>query len=601
MSNTPQWNVAVRATTLVVAPLLVLLAACGEVVDGADAGATQDGGFGTSEMDGGTIDQAQADAGTRGNAVDPGVDSGTEGSSSNQGGSGSTPPPATGEQICRNGGTCLEVTPDGVDKVDLLFMVDDSGSMREEQEALRVQFPALVRALTTGDLDGDGDAEAAAASSVHLGVVSSDLGLVGVEGIESCMGLGDDGVMQNLPSPEVSGCQSEYPRFLSYAASTDDPATVANDFACIATLGTTGCGFEQQLESALKAVWPSDDTRVTFLPDPMGFGALGQGGPGGMNAGFLRSDSIEGPSVIGIVIVTDEEDCSSKDTRHVRPPAFLDPNNPDDATLLQQGLNVRCAFNEQNLYTKERYINAFKALRPGKEPLVVFAAIAGVPPDAIANIPEDFATNDVARSAFYQQIYTHPQMQPTVDTKGTPSPDDDSMLPSCDTASGRAYPPRRIVEVAEGFGDNGIVRSICQEDFRPAIDAIAGRIATRLGAGCLPRPIVRDDDGLAGGCDVLWALPTPGAALAGTPTECSELPFLSPAGEDATSAQGGAVCQVDQLAVTSSAAPGGAGWYYDDFSAAAAEACGEAAPATVGFTAAARPPAGVRTFLDCGP
>ena len=186
-----------------------------------------------------------------------------------------------------------------------------------------------------------------------------------------------------------------------------------------------------------------------------------------------------------------------------------------------------------------------------------------------------------------------------VDTRETPDPADDGLVPSCDTAIGRAYPPRRIVEVAQGFEANGIVRSICQEDFRPAIDAIAERVSARLGGGCLPRSLDRNDDGLVG-CDLLWALPPAGAAPVGTPTACAELPFLSPAGEDATTARGGVVCEVEQLAVSGSAAPSGAGWYYDDFSPDAAEVCADTSPSTIGFTAAAEPPPGVRIFLDCG-
>jgi hypothetical protein len=48
------------------------------------------------------------------------------------------------------------------------------------------------------------------------------------------------------------------------------------------------------------------------------------------------------------------------------------------------------------------------------------------------------------------------------------------------TASSTAYPPRRIVEVARGFGKNGFVQSICQDDFAPAMDLLITRIAQAL-------------------------------------------------------------------------------------------------------------------------
>ena len=37
-----------------------------------------------------------------------------------------------------------------VDKIDLLFMVDNSNSMAEEQASLREQFPRLMQILTSG-------------------------------------------------------------------------------------------------------------------------------------------------------------------------------------------------------------------------------------------------------------------------------------------------------------------------------------------------------------------------------------------------------------------------------------------------------------------
>ena len=57
---------------------------------------------------------------------------------------------------CLVSGVVAEIAVTNIDKIDLLFMVDNSGSMREEQAALQTQFPNLIRVLTTGDRDGDG-------------------------------------------------------------------------------------------------------------------------------------------------------------------------------------------------------------------------------------------------------------------------------------------------------------------------------------------------------------------------------------------------------------------------------------------------------------
>jgi len=367
--------------------------------------------------------------------------------------------------------------PVKTDKLDLLFMVDNSGSMAQEQAALREQFPKLISILASGD-PGAGRQKFPPINDLHLGVVSSDLGLVGINDIDKCAGLGDDGVMQN--EPRMQGCMASYPRFLTYNAGLNTPAEVANDFACIAMLGTDGCGFEQPLETTLKALWPGNDDRIKFLGDANNFGLQGHGDA--ENQGFLRNDVDRGLSLIAVVVVTDEDDCSSQNTGHFTPNAYLDPTNPEDARLLTQGLNVRCHANPQNLFAIERYVAALRALRPGRENMVLFTAIVGVPPETVdANAVAEAGSGDASeRAKFYEDILAHPMMQPVIETKGSPDPQDDTMRASCNTSTGLAYPPRRIVEVARGFGANGMVQSICREDFGPAVDTIIRVIGQRL-------------------------------------------------------------------------------------------------------------------------
>lgn len=369
-------------------------------------------------------------------------------------------------------------------KIDLLFVVDNSGSMRQEQLALRDQFPMLITRLLANTAIGGGTDVVAGAQDIHLGVVSTDLGIPGIYGIPGCDGVGDNGELNNVAADGAVGCSAAVyaPRFLSYVAGTDDVAQLATDLGCISTLGTDGCGFEQQLESALKSVWPGDDARITFLADPSGFGATGQSGAAFPNTTFVRHDAAD-PSVVAVVLVTDEEDCSSGNSAHFRP---VDATVPVDSPLRQQGLNTRCYYEGQraepnNLYDVSRYVSGLRALRGGAEHLVVFGAIVGVPPelvtrDQLASV--DF-TDASERAGFYDRLLSDPSMQATVDPRGTPEADDDTMLPSCRTDSGSAlaYPPRRIVEVARGFGENGFVQSICADDWSPAMELLATRIA----------------------------------------------------------------------------------------------------------------------------
>jgi hypothetical protein len=232
-----------------------------------------------------------------------------------------------------------------------------------------------------------------------------------------------------------------------------------------------------------------------------------------------------------------------------------------------------------------------------------------VPPDLVD--PDSLAmfdfTVEADRNAFYDRILNDPRMQEMVDPNRTPE-QGGNLIPSCNTATGRAYPPRRIVETVRRFGENGVVQSICQDDFTAAMDAIIAVIAKQLGAVCLPRSLVRDSDGLVG-CNVVWELPPAGAAPSGTPTDCAQAAFLQPPESDrqATTDRGGNVCTVVQLAVVGDGAnknfqPTGGfndGWYYDDFSTEVQQECTGATKQRVAFTPNAKPPTGVTVKLEC--
>jgi hypothetical protein len=490
---------------------------------------------------------------------------------------------------------------DSVDKVDLLFLVDNSGSMAEEQASLADQLPRLVRILVTGDRDGDGVADFSPVRDLHVGVVSSDMGVAGFA-VPTCgrnAMFGDDGVLLHRGSPSVAGCSSTYPRFLRYqpGISPLSPEEFGRAFACVATLGTSGCGFEQQLEAVLKAVTPSADTSITFMGR-----TLGHGDDPATNGGFVRPDS-----VLAIVLVTDEEDCSIRSD---------DPGAKGifdlRSTVYTGDLNLRCHLYKEPQWPVQRYIDGLKKLRPRRESLVVFGAITGVPVDAVDTTPVDPAAPGPGprRGACVRDdgtfdhacILADDRMVERVDTSATGA--GARLVPSCDVPGrGVAFPPRRIVEAARGFGQNGVVQSICQADFGPALDAIIAKVIDALGNVCLPRALNRAADDRVD-CDVVEILPRPGE-VPGAPARCADVPGADPT-PLRVDAHGRPVCKVAQLPVdavvrASGAPPPGAGWYYDDYSAATDAACrGAGATAQrVAFTAEATPPPGVTVALEC--
>jgi hypothetical protein len=523
---------------------------------------------------------------------------------------------------CLVSGVSRQVAVTNIDKVDLLFMVDNSNSMADKQISLKNQFPKLINVLTTGERMPGDPTPFPPVKDLHVGVVSSDMGLAGVVNNYGCdANGGDDGRLQHMPKGDIgAACQASYPSFLSYTTGIDKNQ-FATDFQCIATLGTGGCGFEQQLEAPLKALWPqvySDAKGNVVSPNPITFlattpqGQLGHGdqpASQGGSAGFLRNDPNTGLSLIAIVVVTDEEDCSVRTTEHLHPP----DQYPDSSPYKKQDINLRCYYNPDKVYDiQHRYLAGFRLLRPGNENLVIFGAITGVPVelvDANARAALDFS-NATERDAYYDGILADQRMQEQLDPSTMPGSGRGNLLPSCtgtDEAghSLQAQPPRRIVTLAKEFGENGVVQSICQSDFGPAMDAIIDVIAKQLSTVCLPRPLVRKSDHSVG-CNVVWELPKAGTAPNTTPTECSQALYLSPVdpGRAPVNDRGGNNCKVAQLPVaddvyTAKREPDGAGWYYDNYSADLPKQCPVSQPQRVAFTAAAKPPTGVVVKLEC--
>jgi hypothetical protein len=351
---------------------------------------------------------------------------------------------------------CVEPPPPS-GRVDLLFMMDNSGSLGEEQVSLTMQLPRFVDVLGSGDLDPrDGTvvgADFPPVTSLHVGVITSDMGTGGFR-IPTCdePNLGDDGILQRSGNTGI-GCMAAYPTaFLSYDPGTpgSDAASFARDVECIALVGTGGCGFEQPLEAILKAVTPS-----TQPPAGAFDGVFGMGLPGNAdtaNAGFLRDDSL-----LVIVALSDEEDCSARDS---------DLFNAGSA-VYGGDLGLRCFLHASSaLHRVTRYVDGLLAQRRFPDRLV-FAPIVGIPPDLA---PPPGAPTD------YDAILADDRMQEIVD------PDMPTrLLPSCNVPGrGIAFPPRRFVELARELnarGATGLVQSACASDYTSAFDAVIDAIA----------------------------------------------------------------------------------------------------------------------------
>lgn len=484
-----------------------------------------------------------------------------------------------------------------VNKVDLLFMVDNSHSMAQEQAKLREQLPRLIKVLTTGDKnpdDGIDTEDFVPVRDLHLAVVTSDMGSPGIPPEQNfpsgdCYGTGNDGLFMHSSAFAIDAgltCYDAYPLFLEHQIDFSDDSDellqkaqeTADDFACITAVGVDGCGFEMPLESVLKSLWPSLDENLTSEHQALNiqFLAGSQGRGDRDHIEFLRgtdyhptqSDPL---SILAILVVTDEDDCSAGANGNLD---FLSL----DYTGNRRDANLRCYFdglnNWGNRYPVDRYINGFKTLRPGTafKDLVLFSAIAGIPQDLVEDINGDGEITAVERDNFYSSIFNHPKMQETENAEGL------NLLNSCvqdDDSDGEmetdAYPPIRLTQVAQGFGENGSIHSICNSSFSPAIDNLIDNISNKLLGLCLAQEFDRDADGEIA-CELTFKMPSG--------ETCDDYAYLtSPPSDRPQTENGRDLCLVRQVSVVDPDAdsPQDAlakdsksgdvltGWYYDDF------------------------------------
>jgi hypothetical protein len=224
--------------------------------------------------------QAEPTTGASGSSGEQGVDASTGGTSTGEASTGegaATTGPA--EKFDLGGAPQQDDAPAPEDeacvKVDLLFVIDNSGSMKQEQDNLVASFPGFVQEIQQ---------ELADAESLHIGVVTTD----DYEFNEApCAGVLGGLVTQTGGLDSSAAACGPYASGLRYMTEQDD---LAQRFACAAHVGTDGSGDEMPLDAALHALGP------------------GLAAPGACNEGFVRADAL-----LVLVLITDEEDQSIGD------------------------------------------------------------------------------------------------------------------------------------------------------------------------------------------------------------------------------------------------------------------------------------------------
>jgi hypothetical protein len=160
---------------------------------------------------------------------------------------------------------------EGCTKVDFLFVIDNSGSMADEQDNLTNSFPGFISGIQSSLEQVD---------EYQVGVVTTDAygPNTAVPGCNVLGGL----VTRTGGSDSSSSVCGPYAAGNNYMTEADDLNVT---FACAADTGTAGNGIERPMDAMTNVL-----NKV-------------HGGPGQCNEGFLRDDAL-----LVLVIITDEYD-----------------------------------------------------------------------------------------------------------------------------------------------------------------------------------------------------------------------------------------------------------------------------------------------------
>ncbi|HKW84110.1 MAG TPA: hypothetical protein VJN68_10190, partial [Burkholderiaceae bacterium] len=275
------------------------------------------------------------------------------------------------------------------------------------------------------------------------------------------------GRFQSVPRGSCTTPQLPNGQFFLSASSNQGvknyPGDISDAFACIAALGDQGCGFEGQLKSVRWALDPQNTP-----PE---------------NAGFLRAEAY-----LAVILVTNEDDCSVPDDSNLADPTQTRMTDP-----LGPLWSWRC-----NEFGHLCNINGALQSPPRGTPVNNLQAC----------VSNDTATGKLTHVkdeiAFLKSLKADPQQLFVAAITGPATPYSSEMIQnpqdldphpnivhSCVQNSGEyADPAVRIQQYVEGFGNHGVLQTICANTFAPPLMVIATEIGKLMGPACVPGNLV---------------------------------------------------------------------------------------------------------------
>lgn len=443
------------------------------------------------------------------------------GSSSSDSGSGTDSTSTGGTETTGELG-CTMGDP-GCHQLDLVFVVDNSGTMGEEQLTLAQSFPLFVEQLRNLTDPGGAPLEL----DVHVMVTTSDFGNplctpFEPPGYDPAQGmpistpctdrLGDfDNLSGTVSIPEA--CTTLCPAGVAppgdYVAFDPDASnvpgapvdidgdgtpdsTAAQALACIGPQGINGCGYESPLENMLQALNPVATWNQGAEP-------------------FLRDGA-----ALGLVLVTDEADCSVMDFSIMEDPALqnIDPDTgmPTPSSAICWNAGVTCngpdamgvyssctTSGAPGLQPLARYTTyLIDELRNNQGKEVFMLAITGIPEVTehavdVPYTPTAGGIFDLVYRDWLDGPYPAGDILPDEFAMGVTAADkqfDFGIGPGCTGAdglggfTGQAIPPVRVRETCQALdldatpeGTRCCMESICDDDYSGAVQCLAGLAA----------------------------------------------------------------------------------------------------------------------------
>ncbi|WP_231864560.1 hypothetical protein [Sorangium cellulosum] len=261
----------------------------------------------------------------------------------------------------RSTSTIVErLTQSSVDKIDLLLAIDNSGSMADKQAILATAIPDLVQGLVNPRcIHRDGVMTTTVASpntpcpqdykrefepvkDIHIGIISSSLGGHGSGACQGTTSASNVDMAHLLARTDENSNVNDIPTYLNRGflawdpdqkldgepetpdpndgeadigpndsnADLNDTTLVGQLTAMVKGTGQTGCGFEAQLESVYRfLVDPEPYATISIDPATENIVVTGEDA----DVKRQRADFLRPSSLLAIIMLTDENDCSIRE------------------------------------------------------------------------------------------------------------------------------------------------------------------------------------------------------------------------------------------------------------------------------------------------